>query len=73
MENATRSKVIQLLVSLHAFVSPRIILAYMRDTPMKLIPSPVTVVLKNINWKMKKMLQNIHLQEWIPRISYMPN
>ena len=49
MENATRSKVIQLLVSLHAFVSPRIILAYMRDTPMKLIPSPVTVVLKNIN------------------------
>ena len=46
IENATRSKVIQLLVSLHAFVSPRIILAYMRDTPMKLIPSPVTVVLK---------------------------
>ena len=55
MENATGSKVIQLLVgggplvSLHAVVSAWIILAYMRDTPMKLIPSPVTVVLKNIN------------------------
>ena len=49
MENATRSKVIQLLVSLHAFITAWIILAYMRDTPAKLIPSPVTVVLKNIN------------------------